>query len=295
MELGAFNQHAWIYFIQRNIMWSTRSTGTLRIPPNLGDKHQINFSLVATLLSSLVSRLGPSVGLYLALELVGKFVTPLNSNIDWVTPANLEYVIFGKILTLEAQTFRVYFLDCLFNAIYLMHPFYLMIVLLILYKKDHVASHHFSRATLITCYIGFVVFLFYPVAPPWLAIKGVENTARTVVNNFSSSLKLPIGYDNFNPAVYAAIPSLHCALAWTSTLCIRKLGKSYGLAMFLFTLGVWIGTVYTGNHFLIDIILGVALATVTYRLTDSSNVFYRTIKRWQRIVTRRIFPHKRKP
>jgi len=58
---------------------------------------------------------------------------------------------------------------------------------------------------------------------------------------------------------------------------------------------VWIGTVYTGNHFLIDIILGVALATVTYRLTDSSNVFYRTIKRWQRIVTRRIFPHKRKP
>ena len=288
MKLEAFNQYAWIYLFQRNVIPLTYSTRTPRIPPNLGGKLQIDLSLIVPLLSSLVRRLGPSVGLYLALEFVGKFVTPLNSSIDWFAPANFEYRIFGNVLALEVQTFRVYLLDCLFNATYLMHPFYLMVVLLILYKKDRVVSQHFSRATLITCYIGFIVFLFYPVAPPWLATKGVENTARTVMNNFSSSLNLPVTYDNFNPAVYAAIPSLHCALAWTSTLCMRKLGKAYGLAMFLFTLGVWVGTVYTGNHFIIDIILGVVLATATYRLTDSSNVFYRTIKRWRRVLTSRF-------
>lgn len=288
MEIGAFNQYVWICLLRSSTIQQTHSTRPPRIPPNLGGRLQIDLSLVVPLLSSLAKRLGPSFGLYLALELVGKVVTPLNSNIDWFMPANFEYLIFGKILALEVQAFRVYFLDCLFNATYLIHPFYLTVVLLILYKKNRVVSQHFSRATLLTCYTGFLVFLFYPVAPPWLAVKGVENTARTIMNNFSLSLNLPVDFDNFNPAIYAAIPSLHCALAWTSTLCMRKLGKAYGLAMFLFTLIVWVGTVYTGNHFIIDIILGVALATVTYRLTDSSNVFYRTIKRCGRVVTSRF-------
>lgn len=288
MQLKALNHYVGICLLQRTITPPTHSTRTPRIPPNLGGQLQIDPSLIVPLLTSLFRRLGPSLGLYLALELVGKVVTPLNSSIDWVTPANFEYIIFGKILALETQMFRIYFLDWLFNAIYIMHPFYLTVVLLILYKKNRGASQHFSRATILTCYIGFLVFLFYPVAPPWLATKGVENTTRTLMNNFLSSLNLPVNYDNFNPAVYAAIPSLHCALAWTSTLCMRKLGKAYGLAMSLFTLGIWVGTVYTGNHYILDIILGVILATITYRLTDSSNVFYRTIKSWQKAVTSRF-------
>ncbi len=288
MNIEALNQYSMVCLFHRNILPPRYSARIPRIPPDLGDKLQINLSLVTSLLSSLAKRLGPAIGLYMALEFLGKFITPLNSSIDWVTPANLEYAIFGKILALEVQSFRINFLDWLFNAIYLLHPFYLMGVLLVLYKKDRLASHHFSRATLITSYTGFVIFLFYPVAPPWLAIQGVENTARTVMNNFSSYWRLPVTYDNFNPALFAAIPSLHCALAWVSTLCVRKLGKVYGLAMFLFTLGVWIGTVYTGNHFIIDIVLGIALATVAYRLADSSNVFYRIIKRWRKAITSRF-------
>ena len=288
MEFEAFNLYSLNYLFQRNIVLPRYSIRTPRIPPNLGDSIKVNFSLFVPLLSSLLRRLGPSIGLYLALEMVGKVVTPLNSSIDWTMPANLEYAIFGKILALEVQRFRLYSLDCLFNAIYLVHPFYLMVVLLILYKKNRGASQHFSRATLLTSYIGFVVFLFYPVAPPWLAVAGVENTPRTVMNHFSSLWNLPITYDNFNPALFAAIPSLHCALAWTATLCMRKLGKAYGSAMFLFTLGVWIGTVYTGNHFIIDIILGIALATVTYQLADPSSSFYQTVKRWRGSIASRF-------
>ncbi len=288
MQLEAFSHYSTVFLFQKSIIPSACSIVRPRIPPNLGDKLQINLSIVVPLLASLIKRIGPSIGMYLALELVGKVVTPLNRSIDWVIPANLEYLMFGKVLALEVQAFRTYFLDCLFNATYLLHPFYLMIVLLILYKKNRVVSEHFSRATIITCYIGFLVFLFYPVAPPWLAVKGVENTPRTLMNNFSSSLNLPVTYDGFNPAVYAAIPSLHCALAWTCTLCMRKLGKAYGFAMFLFTLCIWIGTVYTGNHFIIDIILGVILATVTYRLTSSSHIFYQTISRWRKNLTAKL-------
>lgn len=289
MKLEAFSNYSMIcLFPKKIIVPQIHFTRKYRLPPVLGDRSQIDSSLIVSLLSSLIRRLGPSLGLYMALEFVGKFVTPLNSSIDWFTPANLEYIMFGNVLALEVQAFRIYLLDCLFNTIYLLHPFYLMVVALILYKKNRAVSQHFSRATLITCYTGFFIFLLYPVAPPWLAIKGVENTARTLMNRFSSSSNLPIAYDDFNPALYAAIPSLHCALAWTSTLCMRKLGKGYGLAMFLFTLGVWVGTVYTGNHFIIDIILGVILATITYRLAASSSVFYQTIKRWSRVAASRL-------
>jgi hypothetical protein len=284
---GMFNNYSMLPFFRKEILLRPHSN-IFRVPPELGDRLQTDLSFVGSLANSLVRRLGPGIGFYLALVWIGWSITPLNRGIDWLTPAKFERLIFGNVLALQVQTLRVYFLDCLFNAIYLLHPLYVIFVLAILHKRDPVVFQHFNRATLMTYCLGFAVFLLYPVAPPWLAVEGIENTTRALMNHYSSSWNLPVTYYNFSPAVYAAIPSLHSALAWMSTLCMRKVSKIHGLVMLLFALGVWGATVYTGNHFVVDIVLGILLATVAYRFMGPSNGFYKTMKRWRRVIVSRF-------
>lgn len=215
-------------------------------------------------LSNLMKHFAPTLSLYLVYELIGGFINPVESKIDWFTPANFERLIFGNVLSILFQQHRTNFLDSFFTAIYISHPFYLFLLSIIIYKKDKGIFKHFSRTMVITCYVAFIIFLLYPAAPPWLATKGVDNIPRTLMNNFYANLNIPITYEGLARNLYAAVPSLHCALAWNSVLCIRKLGKKYGVPMFCFTLSLWLATVYTGNHFVLDIILGVLLASVVY-------------------------------
>lgn len=215
-------------------------------------------------LSTIMKRFVPTLSLYLMYELIGVFVNPIEDKIDWFTPANFERLIFGNVLSVFFQQHRTNFLDSFFTLIYISHPFYLFLLSIILYKKDVCVFKRFSRTMVTTCYVAFIIFLLYPAAPPWLALRGVDNIPRTLMNNFYAGLNLPITYEGLARNLYAAVPSLHCALAWNSFLCMRKLGKKYGVPMFCFTVSLWIATIYTGNHFMLDIILGILLASVVY-------------------------------
>ena len=279
MLLEAFNDCSMVYLFQRNLSHLTYSIRTPRFPTILEEKLQIEPPRFAPLLRGLTRRLAPPVAFYLALNLLGMAVTPSNNSIDWVTPAGFEHVLVGRVLASEAQVFRSYFLDCLFNAIYLLHPLYLAVVLLTLHKRDRNLSQRFGRTSLILCVISLAIFLVYPAAPPWLAVGGVENMTMNAMNNFSAYWNLPVTYYNYSPAIFAATPSLHSATAWAATLHLRKVGKTHGFAMFLFALGMWVATVYTGNHFLIDVVVGVILATFAYLLTDPSSRLRRVLKR----------------
>lgn len=215
-------------------------------------------------LSTLIKHFAPTLSLYLMYEIIGGLINPVYSKIDWFTPANFERLIFGNVLSIIFQQHRTSFLDNLFTVIYVSHPFYLFLLSIILYKKDRDIFKQFSRIMVITCYVAFLIFLIYPAAPPWLATRGVDNIPRTLINNFYAELNIPITYEGLARNLYAAVPSLHCALAWNSVLCIRKMGKKYGVPMFCFTVSLWLATIYTGNHFFLDIVLGILLASIVH-------------------------------
>jgi membrane-associated phospholipid phosphatase len=75
-------------------------------------------------------------------------------------------------------------------------------------------------------------------------------------------------YDFIQPNKFAAFPSLHSALPWLIALFALKIGKGKALPILIFPLGVWFSAVYLGEHYIVDVIGGVAYATVAFILAE---------------------------
>lgn len=127
----------------------------------------------------------------------------------------------------------------------------------------------FSLVFFITNIIGFVGYYVYPAAPPWyIAAHGNEFIADTMGSRagFANFDQL-IGVDVFkniydkNANVFAAIPSLHSSYPVVLIYFASKLKKSWITAfLVLFTFGIWFSAVYSGHHYIIDVILGLGCA-----------------------------------
>jgi hypothetical protein len=116
-------------------------------------------------------------------------------------------------------------------------------------------------------FLAEIAFLLAPTAPPWIAAEhGLIPPVDPVLKNSLTDL----GLDELAKAkgdaslynVVAAVPSLHAAWPLIGLLVIRK----YRLPRWLFwtqlalTVGVCFAIVYTGEHYVVDILAGFAFA-----------------------------------
>src|SRR5206468_3446450 len=128
--------------------------------------------------------------------------------------------------------------------------------------------------------MGDITFLLAPTAPPWLAAQqGLIAPVQPIIKDGLFDLHLnalaTFKGDASSYNVVAAVPSLHAAWPVICLLVIRK----HRLPSWLFgaqaalTLGVVFAIVYTGEHYLIDAIIGALYALVAWwvlqRLTAS--------------------------
>lgn len=112
--------------------------------------------------------------------------------------------------------------------------------------------------------IGLVIFALYPVAPPRLVPLGIVDT----VTDFSTSYRLlqPPALVN----KYAALPSLHAG--WNAIVGVvvfqlvrHPLARAAALTLpVLMSLAV----VVTGNHYVLDVAAGIAVATTGLALAS---------------------------
>jgi membrane-associated phospholipid phosphatase len=75
-------------------------------------------------------------------------------------------------------------------------------------------------------------------------------------------------YDFIEPNQFAAFPSMHSALPWLITLFALKLGKWKALPILVFPFGVWFSAVYLGEHYVVDVLGGIAYATVAFLIAE---------------------------
>jgi membrane-associated phospholipid phosphatase len=66
----------------------------------------------------------------------------------------------------------------------------------------------------------------------------------------------------------AAFPSLHAAYATLFSIFMFKLGRKYGLVSLPILGGVYFSIVYLGQHFLVDLLGGVAYASISVYAVD---------------------------
>jgi hypothetical protein len=225
---------------------------------------------------AVLKRLVPFVALLLVYESFRGLVPSLNSRVHITELINTEKTLFGGLPTVWLQDLlwhgHVQWYDFVLYLAYMMH-FILPLGLAILIWKTRVKEYwRYITTFLVVSFSGFLTFLLYPAAPPWMAsdmglIEPITRVSSKVwfalgINDFPSL------YNRISPNPVAALPSLHAAYATLLVIFIYKLyGRKWALVSAIYPFLIYFGTVYQGEHYLIDELLGGLYAAFAYVLT----------------------------
>ncbi len=180
-------------------------------------------------------------------------------------PYNLEMSLFGQIPSLFLQqNLRMPVLDYLGAFFYSIYFFVPTIFAFVLWKKSPHNWWKYTVAFGVCTYSALITFLFYPVAPPWIAVPRVS---QILVASVDVELGFPVYrwlFDFLNPNLYAAFPSMHSALPFLIFLFAFKIWKWKALPLVSLPVGTWFSAIYLGEHYVIDVFAGIIYATVSF-------------------------------
>jgi hypothetical protein len=159
--------------------------------------------------------------------------------------------------------------DFYFYALYIGHFFFPLMFAVILWQRNLRQYFRFVVGLTVLSYAAFITFIAFPAAPPWMASDaGLIPTLHKVstdiwwamgVHNFSQV------YNHLNPNPVAAVPSLHSAYPFLVSLFVfREWGRKIGLISLIYPMSIWLGVVYMGEHYLFDVVVGVAYASLAF-------------------------------
>ena len=138
-----------------------------------------------------------------------------------------------------------------------------------------------------------ITFVLAPTAPPWLAAQhGLIEPVQPILTNALYSVHLDALAAHKGDAsaynVVAAIPSLHAAWPVICLLVIRKhrLPRWLFVAQLAITIGVFFAIVYTGEHYLVDALVGVVYAFAAWWLLQLAFGARRALRPAQAAVSR---------
>ena len=197
----------------------------------------------------------------------------LGARLHVAGPSEADRRLFGEVPTVRLQQHLLGdspgVHDALAALVYVTHFVALPLVtaLVWFFARDRFRS--WIAAVLTLTGLGYVGYVAYPAAPPWLASeRGALGPVDRISHQGWDYLHLDwmgrlttLGQDGSNPV--AAMPSLHAGVAllialflWTAASATRRaLLVGYAVSM-AFTL------VYTGEHYVVDVVVGWILAAV---------------------------------
>jgi hypothetical protein len=183
-------------------------------------------------------------------------------------PYHLELTLFGgQVPTLILQqSVRSPILDYAGAFFYTIYFFVPTIFGFVLWRASHKDYWKYIVALGILTYSALVTFLVYPVAPPWLNLE-IPGVVRILTDSVDTSIGIPVFktiYDFLGSNLYAALPSLHSALPWLIYLFAHKIWKWCALPALIIPVGTWFSAVYLGEHYVVDVVAGIAYATMAF-------------------------------
>ena len=135
------------------------------------------------------------------------------------------------------------------------------------------ARGHFRRyigSVMLLAGMGFLTFVLFPAAPPWLASEHGDLDATTRLTgpiggqipflSFSSDALFERGWEYANPV--AAVPSLHAAYTLLITLFLWRFTRWGRPLLAAYPIAMAFALVYAAEHYLTDILVGWAYTLV---------------------------------
>jgi len=145
------------------------------------------------------------------------------------------------------------------------HFAYFMIFGLAIWMLRPEQFRRYAVAVALVLYVGELVYLIVPTVPPWMAAQrfGVLPPLEHIADHIYNA-ELPSLQKAFDINPIAAMPSLHAALP---TLCLLFALSQFGwwaLVVAIYTAVALFGIVYLGEHYVVDVLAGVALAAAAF-------------------------------
>lgn len=200
--------------------------------------------------------------------------------------ASAESWLFGGTIptvTLQHHFYdphAVHWYDALATLIYTSHFLATPILAAVLWLRNRAIWVAYISRVIALAFAGLVTYVLFPEAPPWLAARDglVEPVSRLSARGW---IWLHAGHvqhlldnaqrDGSNPV--AAMPSLHVAFATLVAICIGgQLASRWRFLLALYPVAMGLVLVYTGEHYVLDLVVGVAYALIINGL----------VSRWER-------------
>lgn len=157
--------------------------------------------------------------------------------------------------------------DAVLTTVYYSHFVTGLTVAVVLWLRDRTTWLPWMRRYVAINFGALVVYVLYPMAPPWLASKhGLtsEHVARLTGRGWDD-----LGLGGFHTAMarvgnpVAAMPSLHAGLAFlVAVYGVTRLRSRWRWLLLAYPLLMALALVYDGEHYVVDIVAGWLLALV---------------------------------
>lgn len=168
----------------------------------------------------------------------------------------VQKAFFSPVITLVSTVF------------YGLHIFLIMFALGLFWFKDKEVYRRYTYSLVITSYSALMTFVALPTAPPWLA-GSAQNLLGAGFKELPSLFQqLANVLLSGESDVVAAFPSLHVAYVTLFSIFMFKLNRKYGLMSLPVAGGVYFSVIYLGQHYLVDVLGGIAYAGIAAYVVD---------------------------
>ena len=123
----------------------------------------------------------------------------------------------------------------------------------------------YTTSVLLTLYVGLALFILLPTVPPWLAAQQghIFRTYRVldfVVRGVDVDAYRTLYRTLAEPNSVASVPSIHMAITCVVLLRSRDFARRWFWPLVAYTLLMALALVYLGEHYVFDVLVGIAVA-----------------------------------
>lgn len=182
----------------------------------------------------------------------------------------IEKFLFGNIPSVSLQQAlldidNITWLEKFLTVIHGTHFVAFLGIGLIIWLYKSAYFKQFKISFYLVTFIGVSFYFIIPTAPPWLA-SNIFNVMPelTRFNALIYNMSIPDITAGFSTNPIGAMPSLHSAFPILCSFILWQLYRLKAAPFFLYTFLVLFTIVYTGDHYIVDIIAGGILAALCY-------------------------------
>jgi hypothetical protein len=188
---------------------------------------------------------------------------------------------FGSVPTLWLQAHlwdgvsAIHWYDYATWVVYMSYFFGTTAVLAMLWWRSRALYWRFAANVVVLAFAGCATFVLFPADPPWLAaqeghIGSVERLVGAIGSHVPVVTLQPLWETGTRYANdVAAVPSLHAAYTLLISLfLVRRLHGRWRHLLWLYPPAMAFALVYTGEHYVSDIVLGWLYCIVVYAAVE---------------------------